>query len=227
MSFRTAFVCGNRECFGYSREESRILLLQGVDENDLSVLEEQVRLIGEQSPKPFTFVAFRIGDWNSELSPWPAPPVFGNIPFGDGAPQTLSFVENTLIPEVRSRFGLPQDCPVVIGGYSLAAFFALWASYNSPSFSAVAAASPSVWFPGWLDAAASGSCRAKRVYLSLGDREEKTRNPVMATVGQCIRGQHELLESQGVDCVLRWNEGNHFKDTGIRCAKAFAWCLGD
>ena len=35
--------------------------------------------------------------------------------------------------------------------------------------------------------------RTDSVYLSLGDREEKTRNPVMATVGDCIREGHELL----------------------------------
>ena len=225
MTGKTAFVCSGRECLGYTEEGSRILMLQGVDENDLSVLEEQIGLIRQNSSRPFTFVTFRIGDWNSELSPWPAPPVFGKTPFGSGAPSTLSFIEKELIPDALSRFGLPEDCPVIIGGYSLAAFFALWASYNSSAFRAVAAASPSVWFPRWIDEAKTGRCNASFVCLSLGDREEKTRNPVMATVGDCIRKQKEILDTQGVLNMLEWNEGNHFADTGKRCARAFVRCL--
>ena len=63
------------------------------------------------------------------------------------------------------------------------------------------------------------------VYLSLGDKEEKTRNPVMATVGVRIRGAEILLKEQGINCVLEWNPGNHFKDTDQRTAKAFAWVM--
>ena len=36
---------------------------------------------------------------------------------------------------------------------------------------------------------------ADSVYLSLGDREEKARNPVMATVGACIREVRETLKN--------------------------------
>ena len=61
-----------------------------------------------------------------------------------------------------------------------------------------------------------------RIFLSLGDREDKTRNPVMATVGDKIRELDSFLAQEGFDCVLEWNEGNHFKDFDIRTAKAFA-----
>ncbi|MBQ6332673.1 MAG: hypothetical protein IJI34_07945, partial [Clostridia bacterium] len=44
--------------------------------------------------------------------------------------------------------------------------------------------------------------RLRRVYLSLGDREERTRNPVLATVGTRITEAHGLLRAQGVDCVI-------------------------
>ena len=63
------------------------------------------------------------------------------------------------------------------------------------------------------------------VYLSLGDKEEKARNPVMAQVGDCIRKQYELLVGQGVNTILEWNKGNHFQHTGERTAKGFAWLL--
>ena len=64
------------------------------------------------------------------------------------------------------------------------------------------------------------------MYLSLGDREERTRNPIMATVGDCIRQQYAHLETMPcIQTTLEWNKGNHFQHTGQRCAKAFAWCM--
>ena len=113
-----------------------------------------------------------------------------------------------------------------IGGYSLAGLFALWAAYQTTVFAGVAAASPSIWFPGFVDYMKANDILADQVYLSLGDREEKTRNPVMRTVGKCIREGYDLLAEKGVGCILEWNQGNHFKDAGERTGKAFAWLLG-
>lgn len=111
----------------------------------------------------------------------------------------------------------------ILGGYSLAALFALWAGYESSCFSGIAAASPSVWFSGWLDYAKARTPRAERIYLSLGDAEPQTRNRVMATVGDCIREMDALLADH--PHALEWNPGNHFKDADLRTAKAFLWCL--
>ena len=78
---------------------------------------------------------------------------------------------------------------------------------------------------GWIEYAGAHRPRTKCVYLSLGDREEKAKNRILATVGSCIRTQAALLETAGIDCVLEWNEGNHFRDAGPRTAKAFAWVM--
>ena len=111
--------------------------------------------------------------------------------------------------------------------YSLAAFFALWAVYQTDIFSGAAAASPSVWFPGWIEYAGDKKVRAGEIYLSLGDREEKARNPVMRTVGDNIRKQYELLKADPAcrDCILEMNPGNHFREPDLRTAKGFAWLL--
>ena len=101
----------------------------------------------------------------------------------------------------------------------------MWAAYQTDIFSGVAAASPSVWFPGFADYIEEHSIRTGSVYLSLGDKEEKARNPVMATVGDRIREIYGLLQERGVNCILEWNEGNHFRDADIRTAKAFAWII--
>lgn len=164
----------------------------------------------------FGLFAVKVDNWNADLSPWQAPAVFGNEAFGDGAAHTLDVILQLCLDKERKYY---------IGGYSLAGFFALWASYQTGVFAGTAAASPSMWFPGFLPYMKEHEIRSKAVYLSLGDREEKTKNPVMCTVGDCIRKAHAYLAGQGTDCTLEWNAGNHFKEPEMRTAKAFAWVM--
>ena len=202
--------------FEYGNPKSDNVLIQPVDEHDLDLMENEIKEIQRLSEKDFLLIAFQVEDWNKDLSPWEAPPVFGKVPFKGKAQQTLE--------EIRS-FCNDDRKTYVIGGYSLAGLFSLWASTQSDVFSAVAAASPSVWYPGFMDYLKEKDCLCKYVYLSLGDKEEKTKNQVMAQVGKCIRETREVLTQKGANSVLEWNEGNHFKDSDLRTAKAFAWTL--
>lgn len=216
-----------RRCLVLHEPEPCALLVQPVEAEELAArdgLLEEVATIREAVSVPLAVAFISVDDWNRELSPWQAPPVFGKQAFGAGAGDTLALIEE-LLPELRHRYGLPDGAPTVLGGYSLAALFSLWSTYESASFAAIAAASPSVWFPGWLDYAKSHHPQAKAIYLSLGDREAKTRNPVMCTVSTCIEEQHALLQQAGIKTTLAWNPGNHFQHPEQRCAKAFAWCL--
>ena len=49
----------------------------------------------------------------------------------------------------------------------------------------------------------------------------------LTAVGENIRRAYDCLAGQGVDSVLEWNKGNHFKEPDIRTAKAFAWLIGN
>ena len=178
----------------------------------------------------FLLGAFEIADWNRELSPWEAPPAFGDEPFGSGAGETLRFIESELIPEIkkiRSGGEAEDRTGYILGGYSLAGLFALWSASESDTFSAVMAASPSVWFPGFSEYAEAHPTRARAVYLSLGDREERTRNPLMRPVGDRIRALSADLSAQlgAENCLLEWNKGGHFGDSAMRCARGFKWTL--
>ena len=178
-------------------------------------METEAGMIRKLAGRDFHLLAVKV-DWFRDLSPWQAPAVSGNSSFGDGAEETLKrILELTGDPGKR----------YVLGGYSMGGLFALWAACRTDAFSAVAAASPSVWFPGFTEYMTSGGIRTGRVYLSLGAREEKTRNPVMAAVGDRIREIHAWLQSQRVPCCLEWNEGNHFRDPEERMAKGFAWAM--
>ena len=216
------YAISDRTCFLYQDAEATHLLIQPIDEHDLEVLDQEVKAIKELSDKPFSLVAFMIKDWNQELTPWGASPVFGKIPFGSGAEKTLEFITSQLLPEVQEN--IPH---LILGGYSLAGLFALWAGYQIDLFEGIAAASPSVWYPQWIDYASENKPLAKSVYLSLGDKEEKAKNPVMAQVGNGIRKQHELLTEQEINTILEWNAGNHFVDSEKRMAKGFAWLMNN
>ena len=200
----------------YGSKSAGIVLIQPVDEHDCERIENEVRLIRESTGEDFRLAAFRVGDWNRDLSPWKAPAVFGREDFGGGAEETLREIAAYCADRTKTCF---------IGGYSLAGLFALWAAYRTGLFRGVAAASPSLWFPGFSEFMEEREIRTGHVYLSLGDREEKTRNPVMASVGEKIRAACELLKKRGTDCILEWNEGNHFRDTDLRTARAFAWVM--
>ena len=122
----------------------------------------------------------------------------------------------------RNNDYLQDKTSVQIG---FAGLFSLWAAYQTDIFSGVAAASPSVWFPGFIAYMKEHEINSETVYLSLGDREEKTRNPVMSQVGNCIQKGYDWLTKCGINCTLEWNQGNHFREPDIRTAKAFAWVL--
>ena len=202
----------------YGEQSSSSVLVQMVDDHDLSVMDSEVRLIREMAGKDFLLIAMKVGNWNHDLTPWGAKAVFGSEDFGDGAEETLKAVlEELRLYDRRKKF--------YIGGYSLAGLFALWSVFRTDIFSGAACASPSVWYPGFSDFIEDHDLHTGSVYLSLGDREEKTRNSVMATVGEKIRKTHELLCSRGVSCTLEWNAGNHFRDPDLRTAKAFAWVM--
>ena len=216
----------DRTCTIYKSEQPEYLLIQPIDEHDLEVLDNEVATVQSLTNKSFTLVAFEIKDWQSELTPWTSPAVFGKVPFGEGASATLSFIKDTLIPQLEQMELFDKNgMQCVFGGYSLAGFFALWSSYQTKLFGGIAAVSPSVWYPQWMEYAEKNRPLATSVYLSLGDKEEKTKNPTMAQVGNCIRKQQELLAAQGINTILEWNPGNHFQHSDERTAKGFAWLI--
>ncbi len=193
-----------------------LVLVQLSEEHEAEFLDSEAAAIKGMSGDSFRLAAVMVDDWNRDLSPWKAPAVFGRDDFGGMAEDTL-----------RSVLDLFHDSSktYIVGGYSLAGLFALWAAYRTDVFRGVAAASPSMWFPGFLEYMNEHEIRTDAVYLSLGDKEAKARNPVMATVGDRIREAYSLLRNNGVYCTLEWNQGNHFRDPDIRTAKAFSWAM--
>ena len=198
----------------YGDPHAGIVLLQIGEAGEKEMLHAEWEEIQRRVDRQVRLILFPVSDWNRELSPWPAPPVFGKEAFFGYARQTLDRILEEVLPPMTGK-------EVYIGGYSLAGLFSLWAAYETDAFKGVNAASPSVWYPDWLTYIDKRRIQAEKVYLSLGDREEKTKNPVLSKVGACIRAQQERLLQDGVSSVLEWNQGNHFQDAAKRTVKGF------
>ena len=216
---------GDRPCRIYGTDCAEYLLLQMTDEHELQHMDNEISAIAQGSAHSFLFAAVPVKNWNDELSPWKSPAVWGKESFGGNAAGTLRFLTEQAIPTLKQQFALPENVRIILGGYSLAGLFALWASTQTALFSGVAAASPSVWFPGWMEFEQQRPIQTQHIYLSLGDKEEHTKNAVMAVVGDNIRTLHSRLTARGVDCTLEWNSGGHFKDADLRTARAFRWVM--
>lgn len=166
---------GNTPCRIYGGANAEYLLLQMTGEHELQSMDYEVAAIA-QSSQNFLFAAIPVESWNDALSPWKAPAVWGKQGFGGKAGDTLRFLTEQVIPTLEQQFPLPENVKIILGGYSLAGLFALWASTQTDLFYGVAAASPSVWFPGWMEYEQQHPIQAQHIYLSLGDKEERTRN---------------------------------------------------
>lgn len=114
-----------------------------------------------------------------------------------------------------------------LAGYSLAGLFAVYAMYRSDLFSRIASASGSLWYPGFVDYVKSHGMkrRPERLYLSLGDKEARTRNPYMKKVQENTELLYGWYRQQGIETTFELNSGNHFVNDTERMAKGIAWIL--
>ena len=214
-----------QQIYYYGKRESETVLIQMIERPFLRRMPLEIDYIKEfAGTDDFLLAGVRVSDWNEDLTPWVAPGLFGKKDFSGLGPESLDILLNVAIPAIQQEH--PSDnIRLFLGGYSLSALFALWAAYKTDVFSGVAAASPSMWYPHFTEFMESNEIQTDAVYLSIGDKEEKIRNPVMKVVGDEIRKADQLLTDRGVYHTLEWNEGKHFADVEKRTAMGFAWLL--
>lgn len=215
---------GGRKCRLFGVQDPGCILVQPSARHENATLEAEAQQIAALSKVPFVLATIELEDWMVDLMPWPDGNVSRDPEAGKRGQDTLGYLLTALIPALRQRFGV---LPMILGGYSLGGLFAIWASMQTDSFKAVAAASPSVWIHNWMPFARKHVPMADSVYLSLGDQEEHVKNQAIARVGDHLRAQYELLQERlGPEhCTLVWEEGGHFADNEGRLARAFAWCI--
>lgn len=159
-------------------------------------------------------------DWNTDLTPWPAEPVFRKgKAFGGKAATYLEKLENETIPSLEAEMGIVPDERWLIG-VSLSGLFSVWASARSPLFARVASISGSFWYPGFVEWLRGQAVSARAVYLSLGDRESEGKNPRLKAIASQTAEVVRILESQGIPTRFEWTEGTHFGPVVPRMERA-------
>ena len=223
MNRKTSIIDG-RERFISDSVHPQYILVQTLGNHERGIFDRTAERIADTCDVPFVLAAFQVFDWDLDLTPWHDDAINRKPEVGTRTGETLRYVTESLLPALEAEYG---KLPVILGGYSLGGLFALWSSSQTDLFSAIAAASPSLWIRDWLDFAKEHPVKAGKVYLSLGDREEQVKNRAIKRVGDCVRGEYELLKVQlgSENCTLAWNHGGHFQDEDKRLASAFTWCI--
>ena len=166
-------------------------------------------------------------DWNRSLSPWKAEAVFKGEPAFEGcADEYIDELTNVIISQSISSNGL-SPVSTYVAGYSMAGLFALYCLYKTDLFSGAASCSGSLWFPGFKDYAVTKPLlnANQKIYLSLGDRESKTKNIIMGAVENNSRIIFDNYTKRGINCIFELNAGGHFNEPAFRTAKGIAFLL--
>ena len=166
-------------------------------------------------------------DWNRDMAPWDSPAAFKNgEPFTGGADNYLRLLVEGIIPRAEKDLASPPAWRG-IAGYSLAGLFALYAIYRTDVFSRVGCMSGSLWFPGFKEYIFSHEPKRRPdcIYFSLGDKEAKTRNPVLKTVQENTEEIQTFYQNKGIDTVFQLNPGNHFVQGIERTIAGIQWLL--
>lgn len=108
-----------------------------------------------------------------------------------------------------------------ISGYSLAGLFSLYAMHEL-DLEGVVCVSGSLWQEGWLVYLKEHPINHKKIYLSLGSKEHKTRNALMKNVLKNTLEAYKIYQKEN-DCFFQKNNGNHFFESELRMKKGWDW----
>ena len=109
------------QLLNYGNFGASAVLIQPVDDHDLTEMDAEIVEIRRRVKTDFQLVAVKVNSWNQDLSPWRAPAVFGNEDFGVGAANMLQFILEQCQDRSKTYY---------LGGYSLAGLFSLWAAWQ-------------------------------------------------------------------------------------------------
>lgn len=161
-----------------------------------------------QIVSPWPVEMIEVPHWQDDLSPWPMKAVFGKQDFGGQGDAFLS----RLLEEIDRRI---QDAPAVLAGYSLAGLFALYACTKTDRFDGCISASGSLWYKDFIPYLKAHPIHSEAAVLSLGVKEKKSRNAILASVEDCTQQVYDILSAYTKTAYVR-QPGGHFADIGAR-----------
>ena len=190
------------------------------------------------SLKNYFIVGISIDDWNTNLTPWYCPRLFGkkDNDFKGQGQQTFDWLINKCIPKIEKDFSNIFEKNKIyryIGGYSLSALFSLWIFYSDKNkkekiFNGTCSCSPSLWYINWDEYMKNREAPEESiVYLSLGDKEGHTKNETFQKMRTRMDKMIEIVKNdKGIkNYFYEENKGGHYVDSEMRMAKGFKWII--
>lgn len=181
--------------------------------------------------KEFILIAISNLDWNNDMSPWYAPKLNKrDVDCLGKADDYIELLTNKIIPKAEEYIKKDLNINIeyfAIAGYSLAGLLAIYSTYRTDIFTKIASASGSFWFPKFVDFAKENniSSNINKMYFSLGNKESKVKNQVLATVEKNTIDLEKIYKNKGIQTIYEVNEGNHFQDAVLRMARGIKWIL--
>lgn len=201
-------------------------------EGEIAKIMEAIEHYFKVKCEPFLLISILSTNWKADYSPWPATAlVKKEEAFTGGAPGYLDFLVNIVKPFIDLYYRTKQEREsTVLMGYSLGGLVSLYSLYTSKTFGKIGSLSGSLWFDSWVEFMEANLPMngEARVYLSLGDGEERSKNQRLAKVGDCTKKAVEILKLQLKSkdkVILEWNPGGHFTETLKRYEKAILWLM--
>lgn len=169
-------------------------------------------------------------NWNDDMTPWEASNINKKEPnFKGKANNYLDELINDIIPKVKKHLDNLniKIKEYIIAGYSLAGLFALYSAYKIDIFSKIVSASGSFWYPNFLTFVRENNISKSitKIYLSLGNKESKTKNETLKSVEENTKEIEKIYKNKNINTIYEENEGNHFKDASLRISKGIKWVL--
>lgn len=181
--------------------------------------------------KEFILIAISNLDWNNDMSLWYAPKLNKrDVDCLGKADDYIELLTNKIIPKAEEYIKKDLNINIeyfAIAGYSLAGLLAIYSTYRTEIFTKIASASGSFWFPKFVDFAKENniSSNINKMYFSLGNKESKVKNQVLATVEKNTIDLEKIYKNKGIQTIYEVNEGNHFQDAVLRMARGIKWIL--
>ncbi|MBE6116531.1 MAG: alpha/beta hydrolase [Erysipelotrichaceae bacterium] len=175
----------------------------------------------------YILINIKTVNWNDDLTPWYMDRLFrSDQPYNGKADCFIREIEEIIIPELHKVLG-DLVSYYAIAGYSLAGLFSVYSIYRTKVFRRLASVSGSLWYPEFVNYAEKEllCVEPEKIYFSLGDRENKSRNALMSTVKDCTVRLRDFYAERGIDTVFEENPGNHFQNAAERLAKGISWIL--
>lgn len=211
------YIAGRRVYLYTSKVEAEPLIIINAFTGDGSSWMEEF----EKTETPCQLAVIGNLNWDHDMSPWACSPLSAKeAPCTGGADAYIDDLTKEIVPQILANL---DKQPTWIGmvGYSLAGLFALYAMYRTDIFSRIASVSGSLWFPNFKNFVETHDILKvpERLYLSLGDKEAKTRHPILKTVEDNTNTIVDYYRQKGISVQYEMNVGNHFKDEDKRIVK--------